>query len=255
MSKSRNRRAFYRWHRRLGVVSALFVLLLCVTGILLNHTHGFRLASHYISSPVVLSLYGRKSPSVLSFNLSNFSIISGVGRQVYARSEAIYSCDSNFVSALTVQDGYLIGCETSIVWMNAENRVLDVIDSSFGWQGSIQTLGVCEKGVCFQSGSDIYALDLTALSIEPVSVGYTAALPVELSIELQAEIQGDHQGGGVSWERLVLDIHAGRFMGAAGPWLMDAVALMFIVLSLTGMYLWFMSTYALRKKQKKRGAR
>ena len=41
----------------------------------------------------------------------------------------------------------------------------------------------------------------------------------------------------VNWERLMLDLHAGRTFGL-GPWLMDAVALLIIVLSMTGFGIW-----------------
>ena len=34
----------WRWHRRLGLLAALFVLLVASSGIVLNHTAGFGLA-------------------------------------------------------------------------------------------------------------------------------------------------------------------------------------------------------------------
>jgi uncharacterized iron-regulated membrane protein len=39
-------------------------------------------------------------------------------------------------------------------------------------------------------------------------------------------------------ERLLLDLHSGRIFGAAGPWIFDIAALLLILLSLSGTWIW-----------------
>jgi uncharacterized iron-regulated membrane protein len=50
-------RVFYRWHRRIGVVATLFIILLSITGILLNHNAQLSLHKVNIESPWLLELY------------------------------------------------------------------------------------------------------------------------------------------------------------------------------------------------------
>ena len=42
----------------------------------------------------------------------------------------------------------------------------------------------------------------------------------------------------LTWERVILDIHSGRFFGSLGPWFMDLVALSLIIMAISGIYLW-----------------
>jgi uncharacterized iron-regulated membrane protein len=39
-------------------------------------------------------------------------------------------------------------------------------------------------------------------------------------------------------ERVILDLHSGRFFGKLGPWLFDIAALLLILLSLSGAWIW-----------------
>ena len=50
-------RSFYRWHRRLGITAALFVILLTITGVLLNHNASLNLQKAYIKNEWLLDWY------------------------------------------------------------------------------------------------------------------------------------------------------------------------------------------------------
>ncbi|MGS0729088.1 PepSY-associated TM helix domain-containing protein, partial [Shewanella sp. 0m-11] len=42
----------------------------------------------------------------------------------------------------------------------------------------------------------------------------------------------------LTWERVLLDMHSGRFFGSLGPWIMDLVALSLLIMAFTGCYIW-----------------
>ena len=46
------------WHRGMGALAALFLLMLAVTGILLNHTLDLKLAERHLDWPWLLEHYG-----------------------------------------------------------------------------------------------------------------------------------------------------------------------------------------------------
>jgi uncharacterized iron-regulated membrane protein len=46
------------------------------------------------------------------------------------------------------------------------------------------------------------------------------------------------RGTGLSLERVLLDLHSGRILGEAGVWLVDAAALLFLLLAGSGVWLW-----------------
>ena len=57
-----NRAFWLRWHRRIGVAAAAFLLLVAITGILLNHSRMLGLHHIYLDSPWVLSAYQMQLP-------------------------------------------------------------------------------------------------------------------------------------------------------------------------------------------------
>ena len=56
----KNLRFLYRLHRKLGIVTALFIVILSVTGIMLNHNAQFGLNKQFITSQWILKLYGKE---------------------------------------------------------------------------------------------------------------------------------------------------------------------------------------------------
>ena len=67
---------------------------------------------------------------------------------------------------------------------------------------------------------------------EEIAWARPSALPADLGRAL-AQAQ---QPTGPSAERLLLDLHSGRFLGPLGPWLMDAAALGLLLLAATGLW-------------------
>ena len=51
-------RSLYLWHRYIGLAAALFVIVLTVTGLLLNHTEELGLDSSSVQSDTLLDWYG-----------------------------------------------------------------------------------------------------------------------------------------------------------------------------------------------------
>ena len=48
----------FLWHRRIGLLAIVLVIILAVTGILLNHTEAFKLDERYVESSLLLQWYG-----------------------------------------------------------------------------------------------------------------------------------------------------------------------------------------------------
>ena len=59
-----NQRLLRLLHRRMGITSALFVILLTVTGLLLQHSPILKLDTSYIQSPALVDWYGIEAPNV-----------------------------------------------------------------------------------------------------------------------------------------------------------------------------------------------
>jgi len=61
----------WHWHRRVGVVVAIFAVLLAVTGIVLNHTAQLGLDRSFVPWPWLMKVYGDDSSDLPAFQLGD----------------------------------------------------------------------------------------------------------------------------------------------------------------------------------------
>ena len=59
----------WRWHRRLGIFAAVFVVVLAASGIVLNHSSGLGLDRSFVDWPWLSKAYGDNSADLPAFNL------------------------------------------------------------------------------------------------------------------------------------------------------------------------------------------
>lgn len=59
-------RPWYRWHRRIGITAAVFVVILSVTGIILNHNVTLGIDKNFITNEWLLEWYGYDSEAEYS---------------------------------------------------------------------------------------------------------------------------------------------------------------------------------------------
>ena len=74
--------SFYVWHRYMGVSAAVLVLIVAVTGVLLNHTENFQFDSEHIKSDWVLDWYGIKAPDSLHTFLAGDRYVTLMGEHL-----------------------------------------------------------------------------------------------------------------------------------------------------------------------------
>jgi len=48
-----------------------------------------------------------------------------------------------------------------------------------------------------------------------------------------------YRGKGLPLERVIIDIHSGRILGQAGVLLVDFMALLFLSLAMSGVWMWY----------------
>ncbi|MGD2138685.1 MAG: hypothetical protein PVF08_10545, partial [Gammaproteobacteria bacterium] len=78
-SRARLLRSLYIWHRYFGLVTALFVVILSITGLALNHTGELQLDARHVRSDTLLDWYGIHVPDTLVSYRAGASAISQLG--------------------------------------------------------------------------------------------------------------------------------------------------------------------------------
>ena len=237
------RAILWRWHRRLGITLLIFIIWLSASGILLNHTDDIGLAEQPVHQQLLLSLYGIERPVIHSYQIAG-QWISHSGEHLYHNSTQITQCTGTFsgialASANLSAPGIIAAaCGDEIALFTAQGELVERINASYPLPRPLQTLGQCEAApqeICFSADSRTYTLNVNnvawAESTQNISPSTTAQLPSNLQTAIEQNALS------LNWERVILDLHAGRLFGL-GPWLMDIVGALFIVLGLSGLGIW-----------------
>mgnify|MGYP001548171227 CR=1 FL=1 len=96
-----------------------------------------------------------------------------------------------------------------------------------------------------------FALDLQMLTwaeaqpmISPRLLAAAEAFPDTLRASVQHRLIGEP----LTLERVLLDVHSGRILGAAGVWLADLVGLLLLVIAVSGCYVWLSKPGRFRRR-------
>ncbi|MCF7982624.1 MAG: hypothetical protein K9K86_11625, partial [Pseudomonadales bacterium] len=71
MMLRRNLILLLRWHRRIALIAAIFVVLLALTGLLINHANELGLDKQQLQGSWVARWYGIKKPEATAFSINH----------------------------------------------------------------------------------------------------------------------------------------------------------------------------------------
>ncbi|GAB1261280.1 PepSY domain-containing protein [Aurantivibrio plasticivorans] len=236
----------WRWHRRIGILAALFVVWLSITGILLNHTERFSLSDYPLPASMQRSVYGLDVEVVTAFHVSRpgggkVQIIQLSDDVVLLSERVLGRCDGRLVGVAATDELIVIACRDELLLATEDGQIVERAGEYMGLPTPIGNIGRCGSTLCMSiQGGGLYSLDIDALDWQPASVGqYQPSMVAALEASDANRIISRYTGNSISWERFILDIHSGRIAGTWGVLWMDAMAILFVILGLTGIYMWW----------------
>lgn len=232
--------SLYIWHRYIGLAAALFVILLAVTGLLLNHTDELGLDSIQVSSPALLDWYGIHAPAdIRAFNAGTLTIAELNG-QIYTNNARLPNIEGALIGAVALKDMVVAAIGGQLVLLTHAGELVDRMDSSSGVPAGMQAIGISDGGATvIRTAQGDYQADAGLIKWSGVPAAKVRwALPVTLDGAARQSLDNAWRGNGLPLERIMLDLHSGRILGQWGIYLMDAAAILFLLLSISGVWLW-----------------
>ncbi len=240
--KSRLRwRSVFLWHRYMGVCSALFVVMLAITGIMLNHTETLKLDSRHIQSSTLLDWYGIKPATAPHSYAVNEHWISEVDGQLYFNDQPLSTDATTLRGAVALETLLIAALPHQLLLLTLEGEIIEQMETVHGIPNGIQQIGINSEGLLIlNTDHGRFSTDAELLEWQPYAAdhGITWAQQQPPSPELLNTLLITHRGNGLTLERIVLDTHSGRILGLWGVYLMDAVAVIFIFLAAAGIWIW-----------------
>lgn len=234
------------WHRKLGIISVFFLIFLSLSGIALNHTEGLNLAHKPITATWLLDHYGIKPPSDVRYFADQKVNITD--RFIWLNETLLIETDSNIISIAELDNFLLILTSDELIIYTLDGQLVDKLNSASGLPDNITAMALTDQHVVvntpagyYQSDRDFISWQVVHFVTEPQWVVETKVNHTEL-----AQAENRYRAQYLNLERIILDAHSGRILGTFGVILMDIVAIILIILSLSGAYIWLRYTRAKR---------
>lgn len=247
--QSQKRRSVFHWHRQLGLAVSLLVIVLSITGILLNHTEEFELDSSHVKSEFLLKWYGIKKPIINSYPVGK-NWLSHVGDKLYFNELLVEKEISPIIGAIAMKNFIAVATQNELILLTPNGEKIERLDATTGVPGNITAVGTDSSAqlflmtdkVIFQANDDV--TEWTHSKDKNITWASASALPSKL----ESAINTLFRGKGLTKERVLLDLHSGRILGKAGPFIMDLSAILLLILSLSGCWMYAKRTWVMRKR-------
>ncbi|MFW5450525.1 MAG: PepSY-associated TM helix domain-containing protein [Methylophagaceae bacterium] len=226
-------------HRSIGATVALFVLLLAITGIMLNHTTDLKLDQRYLTWDWLLEHYGLGFIQADSVYLLDQTVVSQFGTQIFIDATPITKVNRPLLGGVSLDDIMVLATDDALLLLTPEGEFIERISEAAGIPPEIQNIGLFHGEPVLQTREGLWRSDFMLDRWEQISLqGVGWSLPQPMPDSIEQEIASYFHGKGVTIEHVVLDLHNGRIIGKAGIWLLDILAILMIFLALTGLWIW-----------------
>jgi hypothetical protein len=236
-------------HRWMGFSIAIFILLLAITGIMLNHTEQLSLSKKHIESPLILSWYGIKMPNRQTYFKLNQTNFVQLGESLYFDNKLLTKDSSQLNGISNINDLIIIATAQHLYLLTAEGELIEKLSPENGLPTPINELAISNKGQLlimadtnwYTSNDDYLSWSIvndTKFKVESKNIA-KIHLPNQTTLKYYQDL---YLGNSFPIERFILDIHSGRIMTEYGVALMDLVAILMILLTISGSYIWVKRT-------------
>ena len=239
----------FPWHRRIGLAAFILVIILAITGIMLNHTEELKLDESYVESSLLLGWYGLDPEGeAISYDIGEH-VISVLDHLVFFNSYPVTKTEQTFHGAVKAEQLIVLAFDTELVLLTHEGELVERMPTGHSFS-NIQRIGIKYKRPVIETSDPLYymadehILDWDVITNEDIAWAQKTTLnQTKMTVLLES-----FRGRGLTRERVVLDLHSGRFFGEYGTYVMDAAAVALLWLSCSGLWVWWRR----RVKQKRK---
>ncbi len=229
-----------KWHRVLGLGSAVVVIFLSITGIVLNHGTTLDLDRRTTDSQWLLNWYGlAHEGDIVSFAAGDHWV-SWSDDHLFLDGRAVAEHTAPVVGA-TQFDGMIAAATGDEVFLlTVDGNLIERLTDA-ALPGAVSRAGRdSQSRMIIEAGGGTYVAKNDFAGWAPVDDGSQVEWqnPSPTPADIRRKVLVDYRGTGLPWSRVLLDVHSGRIFGAWGPYVMDAAAVILLILAVTGFVNW-----------------
>ena len=229
-------------HKYLGLFVFIILFWLAISGIMLNHTTELALADKPLKSHLVSSLYGIPQPEIKQgVNLGNHWLFN-VEKTLYLGNVKLSTPDYQpLVGAIQSKELLFVAREKGLLLYTLDGEFIDSLTAP----APVSAIALLNNLVLLKLANGCLSSNesYTELQVCPqiIDVNWQGLNVVPITIK--NTFLNAYRGNGIMLEQVILDSHSGRIFGKAGVYFMDAIAILIIILSISGATLWGIRKY------------
>jgi hypothetical protein len=230
----------FLWHRRIGLTAIILVIVLAVTGIMLNHTEALKLDETYVESATLLGWYGLEPEGeAVSYDVGEH-VITVLDNLVFFNTYPVTKTEQTFHGAVSAEQLIVLAFDTELILLTADGDFVERMPTGHSFP-QIHRIGIKYKRPVIETSDHLYymadehILDWDVIINEDIAW----ADKTTLSDRRMAVLLESFRGRGLTLERVILDLHSGRIFGGYGIYVMDAAAAALLWLSCSGLWVWW----------------
>lgn len=243
INKSRQQSTFrllQKWHRYIGLSIVLLIIPIAITGFILNHQS----EKNHVKVGWLLDWYNINTPTVTTqYTLGN-QHVSQWDQDVYINQKHIGSTGQLLTGFVASGDFYILAFTSELWLMTNKGELVEKVRPLKSHTDLIKKLGLFKTGIYIHTGVDTYVSDDLLASWRRLERNNRPANTISWSkadiraTEYQHDIANRQRHRILSWQRVIQDLHSGRFFGTAGVIIVDIVGVLLIMLALSGLVMW-----------------
>ncbi len=238
-----------RWHYLLGLLAAIWFIILSISGFLLNHTSELKLKQRFITTDWMLEHYGIKVLPILNgFKLQDQLWLTHSKNSLFLNDVILDNNIQQLQGAVLFQEQFITILADNMLFLLTLKG--ELIEKLTYLPADPQNIGIFENQVILKTKDSYFVTNETFShwkpleKIEQVNLSTLEILPTNL----KENINKNNKLGLLNIERILLDLHSGRIFGWWGVYVMDAMGLILLWLAGSGGWLWLKRQSALKIK-------
>ena len=231
---------FRRRHRWLGKSIVAFIVFLAISGIVLNHGDALRLDSRYVSWPWLLDAYGLDVPAPAASFAAGERRATLLGERLFLDEREVDVSIALLTGMVAIGPLLVMGDQDRVHVFLETGELVESIDLQANLPGAIDRVGLAEDRVVIGSSGAFWRADADVAFFEEWAPSGNDVAWSRESVpgdDELAALETAWRGRGVTVERVLLDLHSGRIFGLVGKLVLDLIAVILIVLSVSGLLL------------------
>lgn len=232
-----------RWHRAVGLGSALFLFALAGSGLLLMFSDALHLPSRQVDQSWLMNWYGIHAPPSPRGFQHGPHWVTQLGVRLYFDTREISRVDGVLLGVFDVgdesPDEWLAITDTELLVVDDAGTVLEHLGRGSGLPVGVTSVGRDAQDhivLASSAGRYLYKLDSGefVLDTDNAAVQWSAGTtPPAAVTDVVAKA---YRGEGLSLERVVLDIHSGRLFGRWGRVIIICASVALLFLAASGVF-------------------